>query len=151
MVKKCITDFVSKDSRKVFEGILQYQINLYDRYYNNDMFSLLIVQIEDIKKHNHDVLAIIKNEVGNFLLQNSRNSDVVSPISADKFAILSPKTNLEEGIGFAKKIKVYSEEKRFELSIAIGEYDNETKEEFLLRVNNILSQTVPCDTKNHLI
>jgi GGDEF domain-containing protein len=151
MIKKCITDFDSKDSRKVFEGILQYQINLFDRYYSDDMFSLLIIQIEDIKKHPAPVQDVIRKEVGTFLLENSRNSDVVAPLSSDKFAIISAKTNLEEGMGFAKKIKTYSDGKRFILSIGIGEYDNESKEEFLMRVNNLLSHKVDPDTKGHLI
>lgn len=150
MVKKCINDFFSREARKVFEGILQYQINLTCRYYPSDAFSIIIVQIEDLKVHNETVIHIMKQKVGDFLAKNSRNSDTIAPLAIDKFVILSPHTNLEMAETFARKLKKLSDAERFDLSFAIGEYDKENeegKEEFLLRVNKMILNTTEGDAR----
>lgn len=154
MAKKCITNAFSREARKVFEGILQFQINLSQRYYPNDAFTIVIVQIEDLKEHNETVIEIMKKKVGDFLLKNSRNSDIVSPLSIDKFIILSPCTNLEGGEGFIKKLKKEADEERFDLSFAVGEYDieaQEKKEDFLLRVNDLLLHSDRADTSGLIL
>jgi GGDEF domain-containing protein len=154
VTKKCITDSLSREARKVFEGILQYQINLSQRYYPYDAFTIVIVQVEDLKEHNEKVIEIMKKKVGQFLLKNSRGSDTVAPLSIDKFIILSPCTTLEGGEAFVKKLKVLANDERYDLSFAVGEYDREgeeQKEDFLLRVNNLLLHSDSGDTSGLIL
>jgi GGDEF domain-containing protein len=150
-IKKCIVDFFCRDSRAVFDGILQYQINLYNRYYNDDKFCVVIVDIPDIKRHNSVVHDILKKEVGEFLLANTRNSDVVSTLTDDKFVILLTKTNHEAGKKFGEKIREFCSNKRFNLKIVGREYAGATKEEFLIKINRLLSDPKEIDDNDIIV
>jgi diguanylate cyclase (GGDEF)-like protein len=153
--QRCIKDFFTLESRKVFEGILQFQINITNRYYRNDPFSILIVQIENIKKHNETVQQVVKKKVADFLDHNSRASDVISILSHDKFILLSPCTNLEGATLFAKKLQKFAEDEKFEISFGVGEYDveyeEESKEEYILRVNDMLSHVEKSDIRGTVL
>jgi GGDEF domain-containing protein len=115
----------------------------------------LIVQIEDFKQHDDTVKSIIKGKVATFLSKNSRSSDVISTLSTDKFIVLSPHTNLEGATMFAKKLQLFADSEKFNISFGVGEYDveyeDESKEEFILRVNDMLNHVGKTDVRGTVL
>jgi GGDEF domain-containing protein len=150
-IKKCITDLLSKESRHIFEGILQYQINLYNRYYSDDKFSVLVVHVDNIKRHDDTVKTILKKEVADFILRNTRNSDACAMLTDDKFVILLTHTDANGAKLFGQKIQDFCEGKRFCLKIVGREYAGLAKEEFLVKVNSLLSNPQDIDENDVII
>jgi GGDEF domain-containing protein len=149
MLDYCIKDIFSLESRLKFDAILQHQVNLADRF-DDRPFVLIICALDTYSKCSNEESDIAMREFGEYLLNNTRKSDVCCKLSHNKFIILAPHTSEAEGVDFANKLHFNLEPHEFEqsksisCSMAVAEYNdlNEPKEVFITRVNTLLNSVV---------
>jgi diguanylate cyclase (GGDEF)-like protein len=150
MLDYCIKDIFSLEARLKFDAILQHQVNLSNRFPEDVPFSILIVAVDKFNTYSTVEAESIMKNVGQYLIDNSRKSDVVCKLSHNKFIIMTPHSSETESFEFAKKLEfnldsnVYENDGSFSISIAISEYNdvNETKEQFITRVNSLVNSIV---------
>lgn len=154
MIDHCIKDIFSLESRLKFDAILQFQMNLAERFPSDSPFCILICGVDNFKHYDESGAKLVMEEFGKYLLENTRKSDVVAKLSHNKFIILAPHLDHTEGMEFAKKLQFNLQSQNFSnfdyirCSIAIGEYIdlNQTKEEFITKVNGVLNQVLDTHT-----
>lgn len=136
---------------------------LYNRYKVKDLFeyekkqiiryktdlAIIIVDIDFFKTVNdtfgHIVGDLILVELGACLTKNVRNSDIVSRWGGEEFVILTPKTNEEQAMILAEKIRqkikehVFSHNIHLTVSFGITSFQEaDTLESFILRADKAL-------------
>jgi diguanylate cyclase (GGDEF)-like protein/PAS domain S-box-containing protein len=93
-------------NRYKLDEYMVIQINNYKRY--KEDFSFLICDIDHFKKVNdtygHSMGDIVLKRIADEIKKNIRENDLVARWGGEEFAILLPKTTLDEAIEVAKKI-----------------------------------------------
>jgi len=131
---------------KLDEYIL-LQINHYKRYKEN--FSLIICDIDFFKQTNDTYGHLVGDEVlksiAHIIQSTVRGSDIVARWGGEEFAILLPKTSLEEAKGVSLKIhkaigsKVHDKVGHVYISCGISEFNqNDTAQTIFNRVDEAL-------------
>jgi diguanylate cyclase (GGDEF)-like protein len=145
MIDHCIKDIFSLESRLKFDAILQYQVNLAERFEDDAPFCVLICALDNYNNYDEATQNKLMKTFGNFLLNNTRKSDVMAKLSHNKFIILAPHSNYSEGLEFARKLQfnLNSENVDIHSSICVGEFVdiNVTKEDFITQINSKLNSS----------
>ena len=103
-----ITDKLTKlYNRTKIDSFLEEQLKYAKRY--KECFSVILLDIDFFKKvndtHGHQTGDIVLKEFSAILKSNIRETDVLGRWGGEEFIIICPKTNLEETLVVAKKIK----------------------------------------------
>ncbi|MEA2049257.1 MAG: diguanylate cyclase [Campylobacterota bacterium] len=130
--EKASQDFLTKlYNRRKFDSILEYEITQVQRDKNTKL-SFLILDIDNFKYVNdtfgHDVGDKILQELANILNVASRKSDVISRWGGEEFSVALPKTNIENALLVAQKIRltienyIFSNNLRITCSFGVSTY-----------------------------
>ncbi len=107
LVKKASKDYLTKVfTRNRFDEYISIEIEKIKRY-NNSMFSLAIIDIDDFK-HVNDTYGHLEGDnvlkiISKFLKKHARTSDVVARWGGEEFVVLLTNTHLEDSIIVAEK------------------------------------------------
>lgn len=121
------TDYLTKlKNRKEIDLTLEKHENIFKRY--NDVFSIILLDIDDFKKVNDRYGHIVGDEVlvaiSNILKKYTRELDIVGRWGGEEFLIICPKANENEAFLVAeklrKKIEVYQFNKVGHKTISCG-------------------------------
>jgi len=103
------------NNRLKLDEVLQYEINSSERY--SSELSILILDLDFFKKVNdnfgHLVGDMVLMEIGNILRLNVRETDTVGRWGGEEFLIILPKTNLNDALFVAEKIRTKVEQTQF--------------------------------------
>lgn len=102
------TDYLTKlNNRKKIDSVLEENVRNFKRY--NDDFSLILLDIDDFKKINDKYGHLSGDEVlvsiSNILIDSTREVDVVGRWGGEEFIIICPKTNKDEALVLAEKLR----------------------------------------------
>lgn len=111
------TDYLTKlYNREEIDKILKRHIDIFKRY--NDVFSIIILDIDDFKNVNdtygHLTGDKVLIELSNILISNTRETDFAGRWGGEEFIIICPKTNKEEILVISENIRKKIEEHDFE-------------------------------------
>ena len=111
------TDYLTKlYNREEIDKILKRHIDIFKRY--NDVFSIIILDIDDFKNVNdtygHLTGDKVLIELSNILTSNTRETDFAGRWGGEEFIIICPKTNKEEILVISENIRKKIEEHDFE-------------------------------------
>ncbi len=120
---------------------IDINIKKYARY--EDIFSLLMLDIDHFKNVNdtygHDVGDLVLKELCSVIENLIRETDVFGRWGGEEFLLILPKTNKDEAISIATRIKNIIEEHKFEyipqvtVSIGVSVYNQSIKKEIFLK------------------
>lgn len=143
-----LTDYLTNlSNRKNIDYILKINENLFNRY--KDEFSIILVDIDDFKKVNdtygHLVGDKVIIEISEILKKYTRQTDVVGRWGGEEFIIICPKTNLQDALKLAEKLRDKIATYQFETvgkktaSFGVATFkENETIIELITRVDNAM-------------
>ena len=102
------TDYLTKlYNRKKIDSVLEENENFFKRY--EDDFSIILLDIDDFKKVNDKYGHLSGDEVlvsiSNILTEFTREVDVVGRWGGEEFIIICPKTNKDEALVLAEKLR----------------------------------------------
>ncbi len=147
--EKASFDYLTKIyNREKFESFLNYEITIATRY-TEENFCILLLDIDFFKNVNdtygHLIGDHVLQEVAKVLTLCSRKSDVVARWGGEEFIMMLPKTNIEQAIFVAEKLRATIEKHKFEVvshitcSIGVSQFHHsETKTELFKRVDDAL-------------
>ncbi|MBD3830816.1 MAG: diguanylate cyclase, partial [Arcobacter sp.] len=142
------TDYLTKlDNRKNIDSVLKINENMYKRYKDN--FSVILLDIDDFKKVNDNYGHLVGDNVliefAKILTKYTRQTDIVGRWGGEEFIIICPKTNLEETLILAQKLREKIASHNFGIvgtktaSIGVTTFrENDTITELLSRVDDAL-------------
>lgn len=120
---------------------IDINIKKYERY--EDIFGLLMLDIDHFKNVNdtygHDVGDLVLKELCSVIENLIRETDVFGRWGGEEFLLILPKTNKDEAISIATRIKNIIEEHKFEyilqvtVSIGVSVYNQSIKKEIFLK------------------
>lgn len=120
---------------------IDINIKKYERY--EDIFGLLMLDIDHFKNVNdtygHDVGDLVLKELCSVIENLIRETDVFGRWGGEEFLLILPKTNKDEAISIATRIKNIIEEHKFEyipqvtVSIGASVYTQSIKKEIFLK------------------
>jgi diguanylate cyclase (GGDEF)-like protein/PAS domain S-box-containing protein len=120
---------------------IDINIKKYERY--EDIFGLLMLDIDHFKNVNdtygHDVGDLVLKELCSVIENLIRETDVFGRWGGEEFLLILPKTNKDEAISIATRIKNIIEEHKFEyipqvtVSIGVSIYTQSIKKEIFLK------------------
>ena len=120
---------------------IDINIKKYERY--EDIFSLLMLDIDHFKNVNdtygHDVGDLVLKKLCSVIENLIRETDVFGRWGGEEFLLILPKTNKDEAISIATRIKNIIEEHKFEyipqvtVSIGVSVYNQSIKKEIFLK------------------
>ncbi|CAM3990658.1 sensor domain-containing diguanylate cyclase [Arcobacter cloacae] len=143
-----LTDYLTNlSNRKNIDYVLKINENLFNRY--KDEFSIILVDIDDFKKVNdtygHLVGDKVIIEISEILKKYTRQTDVVGRWGGEEFIIICPKTNLQDALKLAEKLRDKIATYQFETvgkktaSFGVATFkENETIIELITRVDNAM-------------
>lgn len=147
--EKASFDFLTKVyNREKFESFLNYELTIATRY-DEENFCILLLDIDFFKNVNdtygHLIGDHVLQEIAKVLTLCSRKSDVVARWGGEEFIMMLPKTNIEQAMYVAEKLRATIEQHKFEVvshitcSIGVSQFHrNETKTELFKRVDEAL-------------
>lgn len=112
------TDHLTKvNNRKAIDSVLESNEKLFKRYKDN--FSIIMLDIDDFKKINDEFGHLVGDKlliaIANILTTSTRDVDVVGRWGGEEFIIICPKTNKEDTINLAEKLKNLISNNKFEV------------------------------------
>ncbi len=124
-------------NRRYFETVIEELMQVSVR--DNAPLSLIMLDIDRFKRINdsygHDIGDIVLKELANKLIDTLRQSDVVTRIGGEEFAIVFPNTNLDSAYKTSEKIRKSIENMsinirdeviiRFTISIGVTQFDKD--------------------------
>ncbi len=120
---------------------IDINIKKYERY--EDIFGLLMLDIDHFKNVNdtygHDVGDLVLKELCSVIENLIRETDVFGRWGGEEFLLILPKTNKDEAISIATRIKNIIEEHKFDyipqvtVSIGVSVYNQSIKKEIFLK------------------
>ena len=120
---------------------IDINIKKYERY--EDIFGLLMLDIDHFKNVNdtygHDVGDLVLKELCSVIENLIRETDVFGRWGGEEFLLILPKTNKDEAISIATRIKNIIEEHKFDyipqvtVSIGVSVYNQSVKKEIFLK------------------
>lgn len=134
-----IDDLTGLYNRRAFYEIGKVLTNNNQR--SNDEISMIIMDIDNFKSINdnygHAAGDAALKQVGKFLLQRLRKSDIFARIGGEEFAMILPKTSLKQSVKIAEglrrvieEVPITTENKSFTITasfgVTSGAYDIET-------------------------
>lgn len=116
-------------NRRYLNAALSKQLLLYDR--NHQPFCLAILDVDLFKQvndtHGHDAGDSVLIKLGQFILNQIRNTDIFGRYGGEEFVIILPSSKLEVAIKVLNKLRINCESKAFmlndlqlKLTISIG-------------------------------
>jgi len=129
-------------NRRYFEKIIEKLITISKR--KDEDLSLVILDIDNFKRVNdnygHDIGDLVLKKLSSVLTEMLRESDVISRIGGEEFAILLPNTNIHSAYELSNKIRIKVEEMNlgldkenlltFTISLGVASYSKEVDENF---------------------
>jgi diguanylate cyclase len=142
------TDHLTKlNNRKELDFTLEKNENIFKRY--NDIFSVILLDIDDFKKVNdtygHLVGDKVLIDISKILSKFTREIDIVGRWGGEEFLIICPKTNEKEASVVAEKLRKKIEEYPFEkvehktISCGVSSYkENDSIDQLLIRADKAM-------------
>jgi len=121
--KNAATDFLTQlHNRRKFDTLILYEIEQIKRYKHADL-SIILLDIDNFKTVNdtygHDMGDSVLRDLAKILKTSSRESDICSRWGGEEFALSLSHTNIEEALLVAQKIRILIENYNFEKNLKI--------------------------------
>jgi len=121
--KNASTDFLTQlYNRRKFDTLILYEIEQIKRYKHGDL-SIILLDIDNFKEvndvHGHDIGDSILKDLANILQISSRKSDICCRWGGEEFSLSLSHTDIEKALLVAQKIRILIENYNFEKNLKI--------------------------------